>query len=131
MDEKTPEEIRAEEDARLAAEDRARLDAEEHAEAAEPQSAAQRLRAFEDEVFGKDAIRINAHIERGVGSHYQDPRKMTHEQRAHHAALERLVKTEQKVADTSAALAKAEVEHEAALKAADQAAEHIDGRPAE
>ena len=44
--------------------------------------AAARLRAFEDEVLGKDAVRINGHIERGVGSHYQNPKKMTAEQRA-------------------------------------------------
>lgn len=96
-----------------------------------PQTASARLRAFEDEVFGPDAVRINGHIERGVGSHFQNPKKMTAEQRAHHAALERLVKTEAKVADASAALAKAESDHEAALKAADQAADHVDGSAAE
>lgn len=77
-----------------------------------PLTAKQRLRAFEDEVLGEKAVRISGHIERGSGSHFQT--KMTDEQRAHHAALERLVEAEQKLADASAALAGAEAARRAA-----------------
>jgi hypothetical protein len=79
-----------------------------------PDTAKTRLRNFEDDVLGEDAVRISGQIEKGHGSHFKT--KMTHEQRVQHGALEKLVEAEQKVADTSAALAKAEAEHEAAEK---------------
>lgn len=75
-------------------------------------TAKERLRAYEDEVLGEKAVRISGHIERGSGSHFQT--KMTDDQRAHHAALERLVEAEQKLADAGAALASAEAAHRAA-----------------
>jgi hypothetical protein len=80
----------------------------------EPETAKTRLRNFEDDVLGEDAVRISGQIEKGHGSHFKT--KMTHEQRVQHGALEKLVEAEQKVADTSAALAKAEADHEAAEK---------------
>lgn len=82
-------------------------------------TAAAKLRAFEDDVFGKDASRINGDVERGVGSPFA---KMTDVQRAHHTALENLVKAEKAVADAGAAHAKAHADHELAEKKATAAA---------
>jgi len=82
---------------------------------AEPVTAKTKLRAFEDATFGKDAGRINGEVERGVGSPFA---RMTPEQKKQHAALERLVVAEQKLADASAELSKAEAAHEAAVKEA-------------
>jgi hypothetical protein len=86
-------------------------------------SAAQRLRAFEDEVFGKKVSRINGEVERGIGSPYAD---MTQRQKAHYAALEKLVAAEKDMSDASAALAAAEAAHAAATKASDDAAKAMD-----
>lgn len=72
---------------------------------------AARLRAFEDEVFGKKAVRINGHIERGVGSPYA---AMTDERKAQYAALEDLVAAEQQLNDATAAVAVAEAARVAA-----------------
>lgn len=88
-------------------------------------TAKERLRAFEDEILGEKAVRISGHIERGSGSHFQT--KMTDEQRAHHAALERLVEAEQKLADASAALATAEAAHRAAEEHVARGEEIADG----
>jgi hypothetical protein len=77
---------------------------------AEGDSAA-RLRAFEDEVFGKDAVRIDGVIERGVGSPYA---KMTDERKAQYAALEAVIAAEQKLNDATAAVGAAEAERVAA-----------------
>lgn len=89
----------------------------------------ERLRAFEDEFIGKDAPRINGHIERGHGSLFD--RELSPNQKAHYAKLEHLVHTEKRMADASAALEKAKVENDAAMAAADTAekaaAEPIDG----
>jgi hypothetical protein len=79
----------------------------------EPVTAKAKLRAFEDDVFGKDAGRINGEVERGVGSPFA---KMTGEQRRQHQALERLVVAEKKLADASAELSAAEVAHDAATR---------------
>lgn len=82
-----------------------------------------KLRAFEDDVFGKDAPRIDGAVERGVGSPYA---RMTDHQKAHYAALEKLVAAEKAHADAEAALAAAEAAHdvaEAAAVAAEKAAE--------
>lgn len=92
MSDKTPEEIQAEE-------------------------AADRLRAFEDEHVGKDAVRINGRIERGYGSRFKE---LSDEQRRQHAALEHLVDTERKLAEARTALIQAEADHEAALADADE-----------
>jgi hypothetical protein len=81
-----------------------------------PVTAKTKLRAFEDETFGKEAGRINGHVERGVGSPYA---RMTDAQKRQYAALERMVEAEKKLADASADLAKAESEHEAAVKRVD------------
>lgn len=78
-------------------------------------TAAERLRFFEDETLGHDAVRINGRVERGSGSWFQT--KLTPEQRAHHAALEKLIETEQRVAAAKAALAQAEVAHAQAAAA--------------
>jgi hypothetical protein len=82
----------------------------------EPIPAAARLRAFEDTHLGPNAPRVAGLLERGHGSLYV---RLTDVQRAEHAALERLVKAEQAVADASAKLAEAEAEHGKALVAAD------------
>lgn len=82
-----------------------------------PMSAAERLRAFEDETFSKDGVlpvRINDRIERGSGSPYQMAAPEVREQ---YAALEKLVEAEQKLADAKAALAVAEEAHGQALAA--------------
>lgn len=78
-----------------------------------PDTAAAKLRAFEDKHLGKDATRINGEVERGVGSRFK---AMTPEQHAEYAALEALVKAETDIADSSAKLDKAKQDHEAALK---------------
>lgn len=77
----------------------------------EPKSAAVRLRAYEDEVLGHDAVRIGDELERGHGSAYA---KMSDEQRAKYEALERLVVAEQRLADAHAALIAADADYEAA-----------------
>jgi hypothetical protein len=77
-------------------------------------SAAARLRAFEDEVLGKDAVRIDGKIERGVGSKFA---RLTDEQRRQYDALEALALAEQKVVDAKGALFQAEAEHAEAIKA--------------
>lgn len=85
--------------------------------AIEPEmNAAARLRAFEDEKLGADAVRINDRIERGYGSPFA---AMTDEDKARYAAFERLVETERKLADAHAALIAADAAHEAAEAAID------------
>jgi hypothetical protein len=69
------------------------------------------IRAFEDTHFGKHAVRINGHVERGFGSAFKD---MSPEKQAQYAGLEGLVVAEQAVADASAALESAKTAHEAA-----------------
>lgn len=78
--------------------------------------AAARIRAFEDEVFGKRAVRIDGKIERGVGSPYA---KMTEEQRQQYEALEKLAAAETNLAAAHAALLQAEQDHQAAKEKAD------------
>jgi hypothetical protein len=78
------------------------------------QTAAQRLREFEDLTVGKDAIRSkDGHIERGFGSKFK---LMTDEQHARYAALEKLVAAEDKVAAANVAVADAKVAYDAALE---------------
>jgi hypothetical protein len=81
-------------------------------------TAVERLRFFEDENLGEDAVRINGRVEKGSGSWFQT--KLTDAQRAHHAALEHLIDTEQAVADAKAKLAQAEDDHAKAEVAANQ-----------
>lgn len=94
-------------------------DINDASDAQELATASAKLRSFEDDVFGKDASRINGEVERGVGSPFA---KMTDVQRAHHTALENLVKAEKAVADAGAAHAKAHADHELAEKKAAAAA---------
>lgn len=78
--------------------------------------AGERLRAFEDEHVGKDAVRIGGRIERGSGSPFA---AMSDEKKRQYAALEKLAAAEQKLADAHAALVEAEADHEDALAAAE------------
>lgn len=82
----------------------------------ERMSAVARLRAFEDERFGPDAVRIGGKIERGSGSPFSE---MSDEDRRQYEAIERLIVAEQKLADAHAALIQADAEHEAAEAAVD------------
>lgn len=79
-------------------------------------TAKQKLRAFEDETFGKDCVRISGEIERGYGSPFK---KMKPEQARHHAALEHLVTAEKHLSDASAAVAAANIAHDDALAKAE------------
>jgi hypothetical protein len=82
-------------------------------EAVEPDTTAKgRLRAFEDSIVGKDAPRVHGKVERGHGSLYQ--RNTSPEQKAHHAALEHLVESEDRMAKASAHLATVQAEHDKA-----------------
>lgn len=83
----------------------------------EPDTAAGRLRAFEDEKLGPDAVRINDKIERGHGSKF---RELSKEDQAQYAALERLIEAEQKLADAETSHRIAEENYEAALAAVDK-----------
>src|SRR5581483_6312654 len=80
-------------------------------------SAAQRLRAFEDEHFGKEAVRINGRIERGSGSPYQAMAQKNPELHRQYQALDHLIVAEKKLEDARALLAQAESDHAAALAA--------------
>lgn len=79
---------------------------------AEPTNAAQRLRAFEDEHLREDVERVNGHIERGSGSRFSS---LTPDERAHHAAIENLVKAEEKHSSATAAMSAADAELAAAV----------------
>jgi hypothetical protein len=81
--------------------------------AAEPISAPARLRAYEDDTFGKDAVRLRGMVERGYGSKFKE---MTDGQARHYAALERMVATEQALVDAEAALLAAKASHDAAVE---------------
>lgn len=78
----------------------------------EPADAATRLRAFEDEHLGPDAVRISGHVERGVGSPYSRLNPARHR---HYEALEKAVASEQKLAGAHAALIQADADHEAVM----------------
>lgn len=85
-------------------------------------TAAQRLRAFEDEHLGADTTRIGGKIEKGHGSHFHT--KLTDEERAEHTALERLIQAESELSKATADLAAAQDKHAKAAEAADRAADH-------
>lgn len=74
-------------------------------------TAAMRLRAFEDGRLGKDAVRIDGMVERGVGSPFA---RMSDDDKRKHAAIERFVEAEQKLDDARDALVAAEQAHQAA-----------------
>jgi chromosome segregation ATPase len=73
-----------------------------------------KLREFEDDKLGANTPRIDGAIERGHGSHFKT--RLSDQDRAYHAALENLLSAEQKVADTSAALAVAQAAQDVAEK---------------
>lgn len=79
-------------------------------------NARQKLRAFEDEHFGADCVRINGEVERGYGSKFK---AMTPEHARHYAALENLTAAEKGVADATAAVEAANLAHDEALKKAE------------
>jgi hypothetical protein len=81
-------------------------------------TAADRLKAFEDEHFGSEAVRINGRIERGSGSPYQ---AAPEEIRRQHQAIEKLIDAEQKLNDAKGKLAQAEADYADAEKACDAA----------
>lgn len=94
----------------------------EPAEPTEPADRAhQRLRAFEDEHLGEDVPRISGKIERGHGSKYQ---RLSDDEKAEHAALERLMQAEKDMQDATAALEIAQQKHAAAAEHVDRAAAH-------
>lgn len=86
----------------------------------------ERLRNYEDYLFGKDAVRINGVVERGYGSKFKE---MTAPQARHYAALEKAIIAEQKLADAHSALIGAEASHQSALAEADETGKHIDDAP--
>lgn len=127
-DVKTPEQLRAEQaehDAAAEAQAQAEAKAKQEADEAEAERqkladppreipAADLLRAFEDEHVGEKTVRIGDRIERGYGSPFA---ALSDEKKRQYAALEKLVASEQKLADAHAALIQAEADHESALAA--------------
>lgn len=73
--------------------------------------AAARLRAFEDEHFGEDAVRIDGKVERGSGSPYQ---AMSEPRKRHYQALEKAMEAEVKLGAARSQMAIAENEMVAA-----------------
>jgi len=93
------------------------------ASAAKPEDqtgAAARMQAFEDEHLGKDAVRINGQIERGIGSPFA---KLSDAHRAQHVALENLVAAEAALIAANAALSKADADCQMAAKVVEAAEE--------
>jgi hypothetical protein len=83
-----------------------------------------RLREFEDEAFADskiEVVRIGDRLERGNGSAFA---ALPDHVKAKHAALERLVDAEQKLADANAAVAVAQSEYDAALTAVEGSDAH-------
>lgn len=93
-------------------------------EAAEPASAAQRMRAFEDEHLGAEAPRIDGKIERGHGSLFS---RLSPDQRARHAKIEHLAHAEDKVAQAAEKLSEAQVGHAQAVAALEEPDESKNG----
>jgi hypothetical protein len=80
-----------------------------------PDTAAAKLRAFEDKYLGKKAVRSkDGHVEKGYGSPFK---AMTPEQHAEHAALEKLVEAEAKVDEANIELSTAKAALESAKAA--------------
>lgn len=76
-------------------------------------SAGERLRAFEDAMFGDDAPRHEGAIEKGSGSPFS---AMPDEHKAHHAAIEALTEAETEHQKASAAEDAAHARLEAAIR---------------
>lgn len=87
--------------------------------ASEPASAAQRLRAFEDEHLGPNAVRIGGHVEKGHGSAFKALSPAHH---GHYAALEKLVDAETKLGAATSAQAQAQAAYDAARAHAESSA---------
>ncbi len=71
-------------------------------------TAAENLRAWEDDHFGDDALRIDGKIEKGHGSKLH---ALDDAEKAEHSALEQLVEAENKLAQAMAALDAARIHH--------------------
>lgn len=82
-------------------------------------TAHQRLRAFEDQHLGEDAVRINGEVERGHGSRFKT---LSPEHHREYAALERLRDAEKVLSDAAGKLAQAQSAHAEAQANADAAA---------
>lgn len=83
-------------------------------------TAAQMLRAFEDEHLGKNVPRISGHIEKGHGAKFHG---MDDKRKAHHGALVKLVEAEEKLAEAAAAHSKAKAMHAEAAEAVNRHAD--------
>lgn len=82
-------------------------------------SARDRIRAFEDEHLGPDAVRINGEVERGHGSAFKALSPALHR---HYAALERLVAAEIALGEAAAVHSQAQVAYDTAAAVADDSA---------
>lgn len=101
--------------ATFAAAENAKAESIDPFEASEPASAAQRLRAFEDEHLGPETPRHEGLVERGHGAPL---RFLPDEKRREHAALEKKVHAEKMLAEAESKLAAAQTAHaEAAARA--------------
>jgi hypothetical protein len=83
--------------------------------------AADRLRLFEDQMLGPDAVRIDGRVEDGIGSRFSC---LCPADQKHHADLVRLVETEVALATAADAYADAQASHEAGQKAASASARY-------
>ena len=82
---------------------------------ADQPTAVERLRSFEDKVFGKDVSRVAGKVEDGHGSAYS---KMKPNMKARHSVLVNLVDAEDRLTKATAELSAAKVNHaEATAKA--------------
>jgi hypothetical protein len=89
--------------------------------AAEPDpesDVAGRRRAFEDNYLGKDAVRINGQVERGVGSPYS---RLSEHRKREYDALERAEMAELRLAEVRASAMAIEAEYNDAIAAVDAA----------
>lgn len=93
---------------------------------ADAPTAAAQLRAYEDELFGPDAPRIDGQIERGRGSFFE---RMTKEQHDHYAALEKLIESERRIAEAESHLAEAKDAHAQAVAMAEGSAPKAEAKP--
>jgi hypothetical protein len=92
----------------------------------EPKPGTVRLREFEDEHLGKEAVRLNGRVERGSGSPYQ---ALSPEKKLQYVALERLVVAEEKLADARAVVAKAEAECAMAEQHVEECTKALEPKP--
>lgn len=90
-------------------------------------SAEARQRAFEDEYFGEDEVRIDGQVQRGHGSFFA---RMPQDVKVHYHALEQAVTAEKEVAAAHAALAAAEQKAETAEARVEATAKAVEKWPA-